>query len=179
MKRYRGLAALGAALLIVAGGWILIRTQQSSGAKPADARRPWNTTHEKAFLNEQLAEHPKHAPILLRLAQIERGEGNLKDARRHLEQALGADGDQVEIRLELGLVCSEMGDLAEAESQNRELLRIAPGQTDALYNLGAIYANRGDYAQARKYWTEAVQRGSTTEGAANARKALDRLGRMP
>jgi len=174
MSKHRGLAAIGAGLLIAAGGWLLLRPKPTGGADNRSAPA-WNSTHEKVFLNEQLRRNPKHTPIVLRLAQIERQEGNLADARRHLEEAVAADGSQVDIRLELGLVCSELGDAAAAEEQNREVLRLAPGQPDALYNLGAIAANRGDARQARQYWMSAVGSGRGGDAAAKSLAAIERL----
>ena len=166
-----------AGLLIGAGGWLASRSKESGGgaAPTQESSRSWDTTHEKVFLAEQLRRNPTHVPILLRLAQMERSEGNLRGARQHLEQAVATDSNQVDVRLELGLVCSEMGDLAAAEEQNRAVLRIEPGQSDALYNLGAIFADRGDFVQARRVWTDAIRGGNQTDGAAQAEKALQRL----
>ena len=134
-----------------------------------------NPTHEKAFLNEQLSRNPNHTPIVLRLAQIERAEGDLAGARRYLEEAVASDGAQVDLRLELGLVCSEMGDVAGAEEQNREVLRLKPGQPDVLYNLGAIAANRGETLEARQYWMSAVASGPSTDAAVKSLEGIQRL----
>ena len=176
MAKHRGTAALGAGLLVVAGGWLLLRPKQTGGADNGRPGAPaWNTTHERVFLNEQLRRNPKHTPIVLRLAQIERQEGDLAGARWHLEEAVAADGSQVDLRLELGLVCSELGDVAAAEEQNREVLRLAPGQPDALYNLGAIAANRGDARQARQYWMSAVASRRESDAAAKSLAAIQRL----
>jgi Flp pilus assembly protein TadD len=175
MSKQRTLAALGAGLLMVAGGWLLVRPKPTGDPGNGRSAPAWNTTHEKIFLNEQLRRNPKHTPIVLRVAQIERQEGNLAGARRHLEEAVAADGAQVDLRLELGLVCSELGDVAAAEEQNREVLRLAPGQPDALYNLGAIAANRGDARQARQYWMSAVGSGRGSDAAAKSLEAIRRL----
>ena len=175
MKKRRVMAALAAALAIGGGVWLVSREKKPGGGAASENRPVLNTTHEKVFLAEQLRRNPTHPPILLRLAQIERGEGNLRGAREHLEQAVVAEGKQVEIRLELGLVCGEMGDMAAAEEQNREVLRIEPGQPDALYNLGAIAANRGDVQSARAFWTEAVRRGRNSDAVEKSRQAIARL----
>lgn len=178
MRKYRKLLALGGGVLIAASGWMLIRLKEpGSGAKPP-AAQTWDAKHEKIFLAEQLKRNPNHTPILLRLAQMERSGGDLHAARKYLEQAVAADGNQVETRLELGLVCSELGDFAAAEEQNRAILRIDPAQTDALYNLGALSANRGDVAQARKLWNDAIRAGNSSDGAAKAKAALARLEAM-
>ena len=172
------MVALAAAVLIAGGGWLLSRTKKSGGGAAPESSSAWNITHEKVFLTEQLRRNPGHTPILLRLAQIERSAGDLRAARERLEQAAAVDSKQVDVHLELGLVCWEMGDLAAAEKQNREVLRIEPGQPDALYNLGAISANRGDYKQAREFWLEAVRSGRNTDAADKSRRAVDRLEAM-
>ena len=178
MRRHRKLIALFAGLAIAAGGWLLVRMREPGGSKPTVAKQEWDAKHEKIFLAEQLKRNPTHGPILLRMAQMERGEGDLRGARQHLEQAVAADGSQVEMRLELSLVCAELGDIAAAEEQNRAILKMDPAQPDALYNLGAIAANRGDVAQARKLWNDAVQAGKGSESAGKAKAALARLETM-
>ena len=174
-KKTRILVSLLVALAIGGSGWLLTRNSQSGSRAATETAKPVDTTHEKAFLNEQLRRNPTHVPILIRLAQIERGEGDLRGAREHLEQALQGDGSKVEVRLELGLVLSELGDAAGAEEQNQEVLRLDPNQPDALYNLGAIYANRGDVVQARRFWEEAVRVDGSSDSGKKSRIALDRL----
>jgi Flp pilus assembly protein TadD len=175
MTKHRGLAALGAGLLFSAGGWLVLHKKASGGTARPPGAPAWNPTHEKAFLTEQLGRDSNHTPIVLRQAQIERAQGDLAGARRHLEEAVAADGAQVDLRLELGLVCSEMGDVAAAEEQNREVLHLKPGQPDALYNLGAIAANRGETLEARQYWMSAAASGRTSDAAVKALEGIQRL----
>ena len=174
MKFRRILAAAAAALLIAGGGWLLNR-EKSSGSHPSPAQSEIKPAHEKVFLIEQLRRNPGHSPILLRLAQIEHREGDLRAARQHLKQAIAVDGKQGDVRLELGLVCWELGDFAAAEEQNRAVLRIDPKQADALYNLGAISANRGDASHAREFWSTAMRSGRNNDAAEKSRRAIERL----
>jgi Flp pilus assembly protein TadD len=178
MMNRRAVAALAAILPIAGGGWLLTHTRKSSSAPGTESSRAWNLTHEKVFLTEQLRRNATHTPILLRLAEIERSEGDLPSARKHLEQAAAADIKQVDVHLELGLVCWDMGDFAAAEEENRAVLRIDPGQPDALYNLGAISANRGDAKQAREFWLNAVRSGRNTDAVDKSRAAVERLEAM-
>lgn len=160
--------------------WWLSRP--STGGRQAAARptavsapAPPNLPHEKAFLEEDLRKKPGHAPVLLRLAQVEREMGRLDEARKHLEQAVAGSENVIEARLELSRVSFELGDVTTALEQNRQVLRQDPKQADALYNLGAISANLGDLPQARKYWGEAVRSGSDTESGKRAAEALKKV----
>jgi len=180
MRKRKLLVAVGAGLLLAGGGWMLVRLKEAGGAKapPAPDKTAWNAKHEKLFLAEELKRNPTHGPILLRMAEIERSEGNLRGAREHLETGVAADGKQVDLRRELSLVDSELGDLAAAEEQSRAVLQLNPRQPDALYNLGAICANRRDFAQARQYWNQALASGGNTDSGGRARQALERLAAM-
>lgn len=177
MKYRKTLAAAAAALLVAGGGWISNR-EKSNDSHLSPAQSEMNPAHEKVFLSEQLRRNPGHSPILLRLAQIEHREGDLRAARQHLKQAIAADGKQVDVRLELGLVCWELGDFAGAEEQNRAVLHTDPSQADALYNLGAISANRGDSSHAREFWLTAMRSGRNSDAAEKSRRAIERLEAM-
>lgn len=164
---------VASALMIAGGAWLFLRKPSPKPAAPPPAST-LDATHEKLFLAEQLKRNATHTPILLRLAQIERAEGDFSGARKHLEQAV-ADGSQVDARLELGLVCWSIGDFAAAEEQNREVLKLDPGQPDALYNLGALFANRGDSRRAIELWTEVARGGRDSDSVSKARRAIEVL----
>ena len=178
MKRSYAIAvSAGVGLLMIAAGWWISRP--STKASPARTRQaapmapaPGNLPHEKAFLAAELSKKPGHAPVLLRLAQVEREMGQLAEARKHLEQAIAGNENLTEARIELSRVAYEMGDVTTALEQNRAVLRQDPRQTDALYNLGAISANLGNLEQARKYWKDAVAAGA---GTASGRKSAEAL----
>jgi cytochrome c-type biogenesis protein CcmH/NrfG len=149
-----------------------IRTTAS--AKPVKAP-PSTPIHEKAFLEEQLKTNPGHAPILLRLGEVERSMGQFTEARDNLEKALKADPSLVDARLELSLVYYQLNDQTAAERQNLLVLKQDPKQADALYNLGAISANRNQFQEARNYWQNAVRYGAGTESGGKAAHALATL----
>ena len=144
-----------------------------AGTTPIKA--PSNPVHEKAFLEEQLKEHPDHAPILVRLGEMEFSDGKLPDAKQHLEKAIQIDPTLIDARLELSMVYYQMDDAVNAEKQNREVLKQDPKQGDALYNLGAIYANRKQYAEARQFWNDAVKFAGDTASGKNAASALTKI----
>lgn len=171
------ITAAVATAVLGAGLWLSPQKQKTSlPAKPAPTgASATDPAHEKLFLEEELRRKPAHSPVLLRLAQIERGAGNLADARKHLEQAVAGDQKMADARLELSSVYYQLGDIPAAMEQNRAILRDDPRQSDALYNLGAIAANQGRIAEARKYWSEAIASGPETPGAKKAAESQARL----
>ena len=184
-RKYAIAASTTVALMLIGSAWWLSRPS-TGGARTTQARQvapgapaPANLPHEKAFLEDELRKKPGHAPVLLRLAQVEREMGQLAEARKHLEQAVSGTENVVEARLELSRVSYELGDVTTALEQNRAVLRQDPKQTDALYNLGAISANLGDLQRARKYWSEAVASGASTESGKKSAEALRTLDGSP
>jgi tetratricopeptide (TPR) repeat protein len=166
-------------------GWEAIAKQTSStGPSPmlkpltkemSQKQAPATPAHEKAFLEEQLKTKPGHPPILLRLAELEKNEGKLADAKKHLEEAIKSDPSLIDARLELSLVSYQLGDADEAEKQNLAVLKLDARQPDALYNMGAICANKNRLVEARQYWTDAVKYGADTESGKNAASALTKI----
>jgi len=191
------LAVAGVALGCGVGAWFIGRhvishdpseavakPSPNNGSSPAlkpltkemsQKQAPATPAHEKAFLEEQLKTKPGHPPILLRLAELEKNEGKLADARKHLEEAIKSDPSLIDARLELSLVAYQLNDPDEAERQNLAVLKIDARQPDALYNMGAICANRNRLVEARQYWGDAVKYGPDTESGKNAATALTKI----
>jgi tetratricopeptide (TPR) repeat protein len=160
------------------GWWLLRRSNAAPPSKAATAavEAPKNLPHEKAFLEDELKKSPDHAPVILRLAAIDREMGDAEQARRRLEEALKQNPGLVEVRLELSRVLYEAGDIDGATAQTKKILETDPKNVDALYNLGAINANHGKVAEAGKYWDEARRLGPDTPSGKKAAEGLKQLG---
>jgi tetratricopeptide (TPR) repeat protein len=180
MKKLQ-MVVLAVAVLGLTGGlgmWMVKRPalpSQGKASAPAPDE-PMNAAHEKAFLEDQLTKKPGHPPVLLRLAEIERASGKTDEARKRLEEAVKADPDLLEARLELGRVLFEAGDVEGAIIQTRAIIERDPKNVDALYNLGAIFANQGKYPDARTYWQQARAAGPDTPSGKKAADGLKQLG---
>ena len=135
--------------------------------------------HEIASLQAALDRKPKHMPILLRMAELERSERRLTEAVAHLREAVKAEPGSVDANLELGRALFETGDTLGALSATKRVLEEDQNQVDALYNLGAIYANLGNDAWARTYFGRAVETGPSTESGRKAKAALLQLAAAP
>ena len=143
-------------------------------ASPA-AAAPQNPAHERAALEEQLKQNPDHAPILLRLADLEQESGNSSAAVSYLKKVLAKDSQNEEARLELGRLLYDSGDVDGAIRETKQLLTDHPGQVDGLYNLGAIYANLNRFDLAKDYWSKAITTDAQSDSGRKAKAALDQV----
>lgn len=130
---------------------------------------------EQGVLRMALKKSPDHAPVLLKLAQMESEDGRLKEATDHLRKILKTDPGNPEANLELGKVLFRLGDIHGAIDQTQAILTTHPNYEDALYNLGAIYANIGNRQLAMDYWNRLAALHSTSESAQRAQQMMSRL----
>jgi tetratricopeptide (TPR) repeat protein len=144
-------------------------------AREAPASAPQNPAHERAALEEELKRKPDHAPILLRLAELEREAGRTAGAVPYLRKVLEQDSKNEEARLELGRALYETGDVDGAIRETKQLLADHPNQVDGLYNLGAIYANLNRADLAREFWSKAVAAAPQTDSGRRAKDSLAQL----
>ena len=175
-KKWVGMAV---SLVLIAGLSIFLvkviqRSEAPTASRPAAAAAD-NPEHELKALALELEKKPGHAPILLRMAQLERDKGKLDDAASHLREAVKTEPSSQEAHLELGRLLYERNDVSGAISETEKVLTLNPKQVDALYNLGAIYANLGNVERARSYWSRAI---AADPAADSSRKAKDGLGKL-
>ncbi len=172
---------LAGCLAAVAGVTLfLFRVVSRSESQPAPkaAAVKSNPDHELKELGVQLQQKPGHVPVLMRMAQIERDQGKLPDAIKHLREAAASEPSNTDVLVELGRVLYETGAREEARQVTERAVTINPKGVDALYNLGAIYANLGDPARARAYWQQAAAADPSSESGKRAKDGIAQLG-MP
>jgi len=145
---------------------------QSASTAKSDMPQP-NSEHELKALGEQLKRKPGHAPVLFRMAELERAAGRHTEAVVHLRELLKAEPMNSEALLELGRSLYESGDVQAALAETRKLVEKEPNNVDALYNLGAIYGNLNDLDSARRYWSQAVKASPSSDSGLRAKNALD------
>lgn len=156
------------------------KAEQPSSAPAAASQLPaTDTAHELMALGEQLKRKPGHAPVLFRMAELERAAGRHKEAAAHLREILKAEPGNSDALLELGRSLYEAGDVQGALAETRKLVDKEPNNVDALYNLGAIYGNLNDLENARRYWTRAVELAPGSESGAKAKSALAQIHAQP
>ncbi|MDP2996118.1 MAG: tetratricopeptide repeat protein [Bryobacterales bacterium] len=181
MKRKIAFLICVAGILAFGAFWLSVMGRSPKGnSKPsAPAASPAAANaHEQAMLTEQLKLKPDHAPVLLRLAELEQEAGRPAQAAGHLRTLLKSEPGNREALLELGRVLHDSGDVPGALRETRRLLELDPNNVDAHYNLGAIHANQGEIEAARRAWTEAVRIGPATESGKRAAAGLRQLAGM-
>ncbi len=178
MSTRRSLLIVAAVMLPLAGFlWIMLHRKpapRASATAPA-AVAPPNPAHERSALEEQLKKKPDHAPVLMRLAELDMEQNQPAEARKRLERLLAVEPGNVDALLELGRACYAAGDAACALARTAEILKQQPNHPDALYNLGAIHANQGRFGEARRYWAQAVKEAPDTDGGKKSAAALKQL----
>lgn len=184
MKRKIAFLICLAGILALGAFWLSVMERRSKGSSkfatpaPAASSPAAANAHERAMLTEQLKLSPGHAPVLLRLAELEQEAGRPAQAAEHLRALLKSEPGNQEALLELGRLLYDSGDVPRALRETRRLLELDPNNVDAHYNLGAIHANQGEVEAARRAWTEAVRIGPATESGKRAAAGLPQLLRI-
>ena len=181
MKRKITLFACLAAVTAIGAFWLSVLERHSKGgdeprqSSSASGTPAASKAHELAMLTEQLKRKPGHAPVLLRMAELEQQGGKPAKAVEYLRELLNSDPANRDARLELGRALYNAGDAQGALAETRRLIEADPKNVDALYNLGAIYANLSDFGQARLAWLEAVRVAANSESGKRAAAGLTQI----
>lgn len=131
--------------------------------------------HEEEMLTMALRKNPGHTPVLLKLAEIESGNGHLREAAGRLREILESEPENIQANLELGRVLFELGDIRGAIEHTEGILKSHPMHEDALYNMGAIYANIGNRKRAKMFWSRLAGLHPGSPSAQKAQLMLTRL----
>ena len=112
------------------------------------------------------------------LGRLERSEGRVEDAKRHLEEALRIRPELVLARVELGNVLVVEGDLEGAAALQEDVLADRPGSSAAHHALGLIRLRQDLPGQAALHFERSVAlRPGFAEAHSNLGVAYRRLGR--
>lgn len=130
-------ARAGLALVLVIALGIATRTQVAV----------WKTS--RTLYEHAVKVVPHAAAMHYNLACVQIADGQLADARRSLELALGIEPRVPRARAQLGAVLQAQGSLEDAERELREALRLDARNVEALYNYASVLValRRGDEAR--------------------------------
>jgi tetratricopeptide (TPR) repeat protein len=109
-----------------------------------------------AALKAILAEDPRHAPALRRMAWLQHKNGDNAEAARLLAASFEREPDNPEAHYNLGLVFAALGRTKEAEESYRRGLALKPNSVDGRNNLGVLLESVGRYDEAEASYRTAI-----------------------
>ncbi len=103
------------------------------------------TAFRKASALDPIAFEP-----LLWLGTLLRKEGKFNEARSYLERGLQLQPNEIRVRYQFALLCSDEGDDQRAAALLKDLIKDAPEYTEAHRSLSTIYFRLGRAPEGRK-----------------------------
>nr|CRH05442.1 putative GT41 : related to UDP-GlcNAc : protein O-b-N-acetylglucosaminyltransferase [Candidatus Magnetococcus massalia] len=107
-------------------------------------------------LEQALAQQPNSAPLLFTLANVQRKQGDLKQAEACYRQALQSDGRYHKAIYNLAGLLMQQNRLDEALLQFEALVKLQPGHLAALKYLASLLQQKGQLEQALDYAQQLV-----------------------
>ncbi|HEY1980883.1 MAG TPA: tetratricopeptide repeat protein [Xanthobacteraceae bacterium] len=104
-----------------------------------------------------IADDPKHAAALGRLAWIRNQHGDNVRAAALLVRAIESEPQNADTHNNLGLVLASLGQTFEAEASYRRCLALKPAAPDAYNNLGVLLERVGRYREAEACYRRAAE----------------------
>ena len=114
-----------------------------------------DTDEAEALLRASLALRPRFAEPHRLLGLLAESRGQLVDAARELDLAVGMVPDYVEARLDLVRVLIDLDARQRAEAELTRVLAATPDSPQALFELGRLRSRQGRAAEAEVAWREA------------------------
>lgn len=120
---------------------------------------------EVATLKDRLAKDPSDAAALKTLVARYVGAFDGANAASYQGKVVGAEADDVDARLVLGVYQLNAADLNGAEQSWLEVTRRRPQSAEAYYNLGFLYVSRtpADHDKARAAWQRVIEIAPSSE----------------
>lgn len=84
-------------------------------------------------------------------------QGNWREARRLVEEALQQDPSQVELYRQLATICESLGDWASAEQALRQYLLAHPEHVEGHYWLGRLLEKQGRWREAEETYRRVLE----------------------
>lgn len=131
-----------------------------------------------ALFRSVLESWPRYAQASALRAAVAHRSGDLEAARRHLEQAVDADGSSAEHPCNLAAVLSALGRGTDAERILRRAAARRPEHVETRMNLGTVLATAGRHEEALACFDRVTaRRPDLAEAHRHASRMLARLGR--
>ncbi len=188
--RYTYVPLLGPFMIIVWGGWELLRVDRlrrvaSALAAAAIITLAW-TAHRQAghwrdsetLFTRALAVNAENAVAHNGMADVLAGQGKTDEAVEHYSEAIRIKPHSNYARRKLASIHARGGRMGEAVALYREAVKVEPDDAKLRINLATLLAGLGQYEEAVSFFAEALQQAAGQAiDHANYAVALSRLGR--
>ncbi len=135
-----------------------------------------------AAVYQQFLNHvPEHRLVLAHLIRIKQNHFPLEEIIPHLEKLANLESDNLNLKLQLGMLYSKYKRWEEAKQTFREILLVAPASNRVLYSLGILHQQSAEYEKAIHYFSK-IEEGSPlfSDSAIQTARALQKAsGRAP
>jgi len=105
--------------------------------------------------------------------------GDLQEAKRLYQEALGVDPGFVDALNDLGVIYIQEKDFTAAKSSLEKAARLKPGHVDPYYNLACLHAIKGESRQGLDYLKKAVSLEHSVRDWARKDSDLENLRALP
>ena len=139
-------------------------TAEENDQIPASASSPVKVEQAEAFYQRAKHFHKK---------------GDLGEAKRYYQEALGRDPGHVDALNNLGVICLSDKDFPLAQASFEKAIRLRPGRADPFYNMACLYALKGQTEDGLAYLEKAFSLNPAVRDWARKDGDLDHLRKLP
>ncbi|EQC51952.1 tetratricopeptide repeat protein [Bacteriovorax sp. DB6_IX] len=97
---------------------------------------------------------PNSYSVLSKYVNLLFSEGKYEGVIPHLERLLAIDEDNLNLKVRLGVLYTEVGKIDEAKSIFREILKVVPDSDKVLYYLASLYQQTAENESAIEYYSK-------------------------
>ncbi|MCS6808760.1 MAG: tetratricopeptide repeat protein [Bacteroidota bacterium] len=127
-------------------------------------------------LQDSLAQDPRNADVLLRLANAWYDAGAFFQAEQHYARYLNEFNPRnVAARVDYAYTILRQGRSDEAIAQTKKALEYDPQRIEAMYNLGVMYYGKKDWKASIEWFERCIATAPATEIAQSARSIVERI----
>lgn len=130
-------------------------------------------TREAAKAFQDVIQAKPHARAYAGLARVAFANGQVEDSLKFIDQALGIDPQNAELRALAGNVYAASGRGSEAEAAMARALQLDPESLDALLGMTRLRLAAKDYASAKEYVDRALGAGGNRVSIVNLKAYIE------
>ncbi|OIQ19652.1 MAG: hypothetical protein BM556_03975 [Bacteriovorax sp. MedPE-SWde] len=101
-----------------------------------------------------ISRKPNSYAVLSKYVNLLFSEGKYRGVIPHLERLLAIDEDNLNLKVRLGVLYTEIGKVDEAKGVFKEILKVVPDSDKVLYYLASLYQQSSDSEEAIQYFSK-------------------------